>query len=142
MKPILTILLAFTVLAACKKESIKPNETGLIISIEKGNMGVWSMIDIWDTQGHQMAIEPISAMSGYAMDKVLNHNVEANYQTANAYYKIKLPAGTYLVFVAISPTQPGQFAYSYKTFTVTDSYVVADKKFSDNVANNQYEAWQ
>jgi len=137
--PLFTLIILL--LFGCKKPQ-QPIESGLIISIQKGNTGVWSMIDIWDTQGHEMTIEPTTAMSGYAMDKVLNHNVPATVQAANAYYKVKLPDGTYLVFVAISPTGPGQLAYSYKTFTVKDGYTIANKKFSDNVTNGAYEVWQ
>lgn len=159
MKKLVFMFCIIAVMTACKKEQIVKVEPviegGLTVTIEKGqsaNDGIVynptpAWISIWNTNGHTIDIWPTNALQGIATDKTTGKSVSADYHNVQALsnYQIKLAPGTYMVFVILSlpGNAPGQFAYSYKTFTVTSTsgYVIADKKFSPNVANAAFESW-
>lgn len=150
------------VITACKKEQ-QPNpepskpeiEGGLTVTIEKGQVFNNSIVynqtpawlSVWNTHGHVLDIWPTDALQGITNDKTANKTITADYHNAQAYgnYHIPLPPGTYMVFVILSlpGNATGQFAYSYKTFTVTSTsgYVAANKRFGCNIANAAFESW-
>jgi hypothetical protein len=161
MKKILFAFCFIALITSCKKEqqpqpTSKPAiEGGLSVTIEKGQLSndgivynqtpAW--LSVWNTHGHVLDIWPTDALQGITNDKTANTTITADYHNtqANGSYHLKLAPGTYMVFVILSlpAGATGQFAYSYKTFTVTSTsgYVAANKKFGCNVANAAFESW-
>lgn len=171
MKKIIFLLCIMAAITSCKKDMlpVQPDqqqqeqqqqpkseiEGGLNVTIEKGQMSgdgvaynqVPAWLSIWNTQGHVLDIRPTNALQGITNDITANKTIAADYHNNQACvgYHVKLAPGTYMVFVMLSlpGNTTGQFAYSYKTFTITPTsgYIVADKKFSYNVANAVFENW-
>jgi len=147
-------LLLIPFIFSCKKDTPKPDKvTGFQIIVKQDTKlqsgqfvanDVPAIVFVWKADGKDFDLTNTRDMvSGYVFDN--NSGVSLKYDyTGYAPIANNAPIGRYFVYVIITDSGYGQYAYSYTYFNVTDNngdIDVLKKVFTTNATTLSYEDW-